>query len=93
MMATQQEDKPNVDQEKKERRELDAIIGNHVISALGRPGDLYRVQVSPLWNDHFRANVLVGVDAASVKVGHSYFLVTDGEGNIIASTPKIIRRY
>ncbi len=38
-------------------------------------------------------NVLVGVDAASAKIGHSYFLVADGDGNILASTPKIEKHY
>jgi hypothetical protein len=37
-------------------------------------------------------NILVGLDAASVKVAHSYFLVADSDGNILASTPKITRQ-
>jgi hypothetical protein len=49
--------------------------------------------VQRLWEDHYRVNVLVGVDAASAKVAHSYFLVADPNGTIIASTPKIRREY
>jgi hypothetical protein len=38
-------------------------------------------------------NILVGLDAASAKVAHSYFLVADSDGNVLASTPKITRQY
>lgn len=70
-----------------------AAIGGQVMRALGQPGDLHRVEVRPLWEDHYRVNVLVGLDAASVRVAHSYFLVTDGEGTIQAATPPITRHY
>jgi len=33
------------------------------------------------------------VDAASARVADSYFLVVDGDGVILASTPKISRQY
>jgi hypothetical protein len=38
-------------------------------------------------------NVFVSADAGSTRVAQSYFLVTDEEGNILASTPKITRQY
>jgi hypothetical protein len=38
-------------------------------------------------------NVFVNADAGSTRVARSYFLVTDEEGNILASTPKITRPY
>jgi hypothetical protein len=50
-------------------------------------------QVRPLWQDHYRVNVFIGADAASAKIAHSYFLVVNSDGNIIASTPKITRQY
>jgi hypothetical protein len=59
----------------------------------GQPVGLLGTQVRPLWQDHYRVNVFVGVDASSAKIAHSYFLVVDGEGTIIASTPKITRQY
>jgi hypothetical protein len=69
-------------------------IGNRVLDTLGQPGDLHKVQVRQLWDDHhYRVNVLVGADAASIKVAHSYFLVIDGNGAILASTPEITRKY
>jgi hypothetical protein len=70
-----------------------ALLGGYVIRALGQPGDLHRVDVRALWEDHYRVNVLVGPDASSVRVAHSYFLVTDGDGHILAATPTITRQY
>jgi hypothetical protein len=70
-----------------------AAIGGQVMRTLGQPGDLHRVEVRPLWEDHYRVNVLVGLDAASVRVAHSYFLVTDGKGTIVTATPAITREY
>jgi hypothetical protein len=60
--------------------------------ALGEPGDLLRVLIRPLWGNCYRANVFVGADAASGRVANSYFLTTDGEGNILESTPQITRQ-
>ena len=57
------------------------------------PGDLLRVQVRPLWEDNYRVNVLVGVNAASARVANSYFVVTDGDGNVLESTPQVRRLY
>jgi hypothetical protein len=74
-------------------RQLNALIGKQVLNTLGQPDGLVKTQVRPLWHDHFRVNVFVGLDAASAKVAHSYFLVVDGDGTIIASTPKITRQY
>ena len=70
-----------------------ARIGEQVIRALGRPDGFHRVQVRPLWEDYYRVNVLVGADAASAKVAHSYFVEADGGGDIVVSTPQIERRY
>ena len=92
-MPTKQLDQQHQSQESQEGQQLHAVIGKHVLSTLGHPGDLHRVQVRPLWQDHYRVNVLVGVDAASVKIAHSYFLVTDGDGTIVASTPRLSRQY
>jgi hypothetical protein len=69
--------------------ELKAIIGRHVLHALNDPSGLCKVQVRPLWSNYYRANVLVEDQAGTVTISHSYFLVVDGEGNIIEATPKI----
>ena len=92
-MPTNQQAKPATDLEPLRPHQQVAIIANHVVHALGQPGGLHRVQVRPLWQDHYRVNVLIGGDTVSAKIAHSYFLVADGAGNIIASTPKIRRQY
>jgi hypothetical protein len=76
-----------------QREALRALIGEQVMHTLGKPDDLLGVQVRELWEDHYRVNVLVGVDPAFVRVADSYFVVADGEGNIVASTPKVTRQY
>ena len=92
-MAKQQHDDPSHDLEKQERQQLSAKIGDHVLRTLGQPSGLHRLQIRQLWKDRYRVNVLVGVDVVSAKVAHSYFVVADGDGNIITSTPKIKREY
>jgi hypothetical protein len=92
-MPMQQQQMQHRDQEKQEGQQRSALIGKNVLRALGQPFDLHKVQVRQLWEDHYRANVLVGIDAASTKVAHSYFLVVGSEGNIIASTPAIAKQY
>jgi hypothetical protein len=72
---------------------LNDVITKNVIDALGQPGNLFKVQVKRLWDDHYRVNVLVGPDAASVLLAHSYFLVADAGGRIVSSEPRIERRY
>ena len=88
-MATKQRDDPQTDADARRN----AAIGRHVLHGLGQPGALLRVDVRHLWEDHFRVNVVIGPDAASARIAHSYFLVADGAGNVLASTPKLTRRY
>jgi hypothetical protein len=64
-----------------------------VLAALGRPDRLYRVNVVPLWGDHFRVNVITGDDPSAVRIPHSYFVAADGLGNILRSDPGIRREY
>src|SRR5262249_11430459 len=89
----QAEDKADVHPDKTERQRLSATVGKHVVRMLGLPGDLHTVQVRQLWDNHFRVNVFLGVDAGSLKLAHSYFLLTDGDGNILESTPEIKKHY
>jgi hypothetical protein len=51
------------------------------------------LEVRSLWEDHYRVNVFVGPDAATSTIAHSYFLVTDKDGAVVASDPDIARRY
>ena len=70
-----------------------ALIREQVLHALGEPGGLLKVSVRPLWENRYRVNVYVGADAVSSRVAHSYFLEVGGEGNILVSTPTIVRQY
>jgi hypothetical protein len=92
-MKTKQQDQQQTTPEKQGHSHLNAVIGKNVMHTLGQPADLQSVQVRHLWGDHYRVNVFAGVDSVSVKVTHSYFLVVDGDGNVVQSSPKITKRY
>ena len=92
-MPPKQQDKQPTDQAKQDRKQRKAAIAKQVMDVLGQLENLQRVQVHMLWEDRFRVNVLVGTDAVSIRVAHSFFLVTDGDGNILVSTPKITKQY
>jgi len=68
-------------------------IGRQVLQALGEPAGLRGVQVKKLWENHYRANVVVGPDITSTAVVHSYFVVADGAGTIVTTSPSISWRY
>jgi hypothetical protein len=91
MPATQPDARPAA--RERDREHLNAVIGTHVLRALGQPGDRFRVVVKRLWDDHYRVNVLVGADVTTTTIAHSYFLVADGDGNVSGATPTIKRRY
>ena len=93
MAAQQQEEQSRANRDKQVRQQLDMIVGEQVMHNLGQPGDLHSIQVRKLWDDHYRVNVYVGNDAVTAKVAHSFFLVTDSNGNITTSTPTITRHY
>jgi hypothetical protein len=62
-----------------------------VLTSLGRPAELVKVAVLPLWGDHFRVNVWVGAGAGSIP--DSYFVTADARGTILDSQPPIQKRY
>ena len=74
------------------QEQKEAIIAN-VLSGLGRPAHLFRVAVLPLWDNHFRVNVLTGELASSVAIPNSYFVTADNAGKILGSTPIIRKLY
>jgi hypothetical protein len=69
----------------------EATIRDAITKSLGRVPGLYRVAVVPLWQNHYRVNVLIGPDATSVNIPHSYFVVVGDDGAIISSTPPMVR--
>jgi hypothetical protein len=90
MLATKpREQRDNPEQRKTET--WDALIRDQVIHALGKPNDLFLVQVRPLWGSRYRVNVYVGADSASARLANSYFLTADDDGKIIDSTPPITK--
>jgi hypothetical protein len=70
---------------------MKTMIRALILQILGRPERFQRVQVHQLWDNHYRANVLVGSDAVQVTIARSYFLVFDAAGNMVSSTPDIAR--
>jgi hypothetical protein len=72
---------------------LNDLIGRQVLQTLGQPPDLVTVQVRPLWEGAYRVNIFVGKDIVSAKILNSYFVGTDADGVVVASTPKITKQY
>jgi hypothetical protein len=63
-----------------------------VLRALGRPPELIRVAVLPLWGDKFRVNVwAAGSNGAAIP--NSYFVTADDQGAILASEPPLQKLY
>lgn len=92
-MTKKQEEEQVALQKRSEGDHLAEVVCKNVMSGLGRPVGLHRVQVASLWDAYYRVNVFVGPEFASCKVAHSYFLRADGNGNILSSIPAITRTY
>jgi hypothetical protein len=92
-MPTAQRRDRHEEMKEHERETMNAVIGEQVIHILGEPGDLLQMQIRLLWENSYRVNVLIGADAACAKVANSYFVKTDGDGNIVESTPQITKQY
>jgi hypothetical protein len=72
---------------------LAARIRQQVLQTLGTPTGWHMVQVRPLWDGHYRVNVMIGEGVTNFTIDHSFFLLIDGSGNVIESTPEIVRAY
>ena len=94
-MPTPSKSQPDEEVEGKNRRaaRLATAVGASVMSALGRPADLFRISVVRLWGNQFRVNVQTGTDAVSSRIAHSFFLAADENGNVLESNPAITRLY
>jgi hypothetical protein len=92
-MATTQQSDRNDNMSRALRDTLHELIGEQVVHSLGSPGDLFKVEVRPVGRDRYRANVFVGKDVNSARIANSFFLTADDEGNIVTSSPEIIRLY
>ena len=74
-------------------RKREAAIRTNVLSTLGRPARLLKVAIMPLWDNNYRVNVVIGDDASTVNIPNSYFVTADDLGNILGSTPRILKQY
>lgn len=68
-------------------------ICRYVMATLGRPSDFLRISVRQVTGDGYRVNVVTGVNLASARISHSYFVTADGEGNVMDSAPAIMKQY
>jgi len=73
------------------RRE--AVIRTSVLKALGQPAKLFRVAVLPLWENHYRVNVVTGEGFSDVTIPNSYFVTVDESGAIVGAVPPISKQY
>lgn len=92
-MATKQQAKQHVEQVHQKHEQRSTQIGVEVMRQLGQPEALRRVDVRQLWSCHYRVNVLVGESNATARVAHSFFLVTDEDGNVLRAEPELSRQY
>jgi ribosomal protein L19 len=90
-MAPETEQGKGIETHKREI--MHALVREQVIHKLGEPGDLLNVQVRLLWDARYRVNVFVGASATCARISHSFFVLTDSDGNILESTPKIKRQF
>jgi hypothetical protein len=79
------------DMNKRVHEALYSVIAEQVLHTLDTPDHRHRVQVRSLWGNFYRVNLLVGDDAACMKVASSYFLKTDSDGRILESSPAMIK--
>ena len=67
-MLTQLPEMPETGSGVPDAERIRVQIGGQVLKTLGKPGGFRAVEVRPLWERHYRVNVLVGGDASSVTV-------------------------
>jgi hypothetical protein len=62
-----------------------------VLASLGRPVNLLKVAVLPLWGNKFRVNVWIGEPSLGNMIPHSYFVTADDRGTVLRAEPPIQR--
>ena len=63
-----------------------------VLRTLGRPPEMIRVSVLPLWGDKFRVNVWA-TGGNGAEIPNSYFVTADAQGAILKAEPPLQKRY
>jgi hypothetical protein len=86
---------PTGEQESEPTREpsLNDLIGRQVMRSLGYPKDLLKVGVHLIGADRYRVYIVTGKDIATGRIANSFFLTADARGQIVSSTPHIIKLY
>jgi len=92
-MATAARSEPGKADGPDSRESLRALIRTQVVRLLGTPEDMLKVLVHPVGQDSFRVNVVVGKSASTARIADSFFLTADADGNILTSSPRIVRLY
>ena len=92
-MTTTQQRNRDEELRRDTRDKLNDLISEQIVHLLGMPEDLLKVQVRWVGGDRYRANVFLGKDVISGRIAHSFFVTVDGEGNILTSSPEVVRVY
>lgn len=74
-------------------RAREDAIRRAVLAALGRPAQLLKVAVLPLWGNKFRVNVWTAESGSGNGIPNSYFVTADEHGAILGSEPPIQKSY
>lgn len=83
-------------------KNVNPAIASEVLNLLGKPKNLYDIVVKPLWDNRYRVNVWCHVteDGREVTplydpklITDSFFIHSNPVGDIIASSPKINKKY
>ena len=53
----------------------------------------FRFAGEPVWDGHYRVNVVVGPDVLATRIAHSYLLEVAPDGRILSAAPPLARRY
>jgi hypothetical protein len=92
-MPTAEKTEPGKDEGQAPLAAQKTRIRSQVAKQLGTPADLLKIRVHPVGSESFRVNVWVGKSYTTARVTDSFFLTADEDGNVMASTPKIVRLY
>ena len=72
------------------------IIKEAVLERLGKPTNLWKIDVIHLWDNRYRVNMWCekkGRIGSTYRITDSFFVITSPEGGIVESRPQIVKRY
>ena len=106
-VATEQQDGGERRKEKKRKEEAEKkeenlsrdlkCVEEQVMARFGKTCNFVSVKANHLWDNRVRVNVFVareGGDVCHARIlSDSFFLVVSSEGEIVRSSPEIVRKY